>query len=528
MKKPFLIFTCTAFAAIVIKALVACTYSKPIPRVVLPNQLSNMFGINAYEWNFLQDPAHPTNASHIFEPKMKLIKGFTAVRHYLDWEKIEETEGNYTFNPTTNGGWNYDAIYERCKQDGIDVLVDLKTCPPWLVNTYPANERDNENVPAPYGLNRNDPASYALQAKAAFQFAARYGYNKKIDASLVKVNSKPRWTNDEVNQVKTGLGLIKYIECDNERDKWWKGKKARQTAEEYAANLSAFYDGDKGRLGKNAGVKSADPNMKVVMCGIASADANFVQGIIDWCRQNRGIKADGSIDLCFDVINYHYYANGEKPQASHPAERGIAPELSDAGKVADQFIDVASKLKQKPEVWITEAGYDVNPQSPQRAIAIGNKNALITQADWILRTSLLYMRHGIKRLFFYQLFDDNQSSTQYGTSGLADAVTLKPRPAEDYLIQANKLMGKYTYQGTISQEPLVDVYTLGNKKMVVLMVGDEKGRKVEYQLNTGDTKTAVMYTLIAGADTMQSRTLKPVKGKLTLTVTETPVFVALL
>ena len=44
-----------------------------------------------------------------------------------------------------------------------------------------------------------------------------------------------------------GLNLIKYVECENERDKWWKGRRAYQTLAEYAANLSAFYDGHKTR-----------------------------------------------------------------------------------------------------------------------------------------------------------------------------------------------------------------------------------------------------------------------------------------
>ena len=40
-----------------------------------------------------------------------------------------------------------------------------------------------------------------------------------VNPALVKVDSRPRWTNDPPNQVKIGMGLIKYIECDNERDK---------------------------------------------------------------------------------------------------------------------------------------------------------------------------------------------------------------------------------------------------------------------------------------------------------------------
>jgi hypothetical protein len=492
---------------------------------IAPNQLKNMFGINCYEWNILQDPNNLNDVSKPYETKMSLLESFSSIRHYLDWSKIEPQQGSYTFNPANDGSWNYDAIYERCKKDNITVLTCLKTCPQWLVNTYPKNEQDNENVPAPYGLDRQDPASYILQAKAAFQFAARYGYNKNIDPTLITVNTKPRWTNDPVNEVKTGLGLVKYIECDNERDKWWKGKQAQQTAAEYAANMSAFYDGNKGKLGKNVGVKTADPTMQVVMGGLASADVKFVEDMIAWCKTHRGIKPDGSVDLCFDVINYHYYPNDSKDHFDKKATRGIAPELSDAGKVADDFVNLSQKMSQHPEVWVTETGYDIYPKSPQRAITIGDKSPLITQADWLLRAGLLFNRHGIKRVFYYQLFDDNSSGLQYGTSGLADGLTLKRRPAGDYILQANKLMGNYSYKQTISTNPIVDEYTLGTKKIYVLMVPDEKGVTSNYQLNLGSAKLAVIRTPKPGADQMNSRIIKTANGIANISVTETPVFV---
>ena len=127
-----------------------------------------------------------------------------------------------------------------------------------------------------------------------------------IPPSLRLVQSR-RWAG--LNTVKIGLGLIHYIECDNERDKWWKGRKAYQTGREYAANLSAFYDGHKNTLGPGVGVKNADPSVQVVIGGVAAATTDYVRGMIDWCREFRGYKANGEIDLCWDVINQHLYAN---------------------------------------------------------------------------------------------------------------------------------------------------------------------------------------------------------------------------
>ncbi len=483
-----------------------------------PVPLKNMFGVNSYEWNFEEDPA-AMNERQIYEPNMALIKSFSAIRHYMNWKKLENTEGNYTYNPTNDGSWNYDLMYTRCKQDSILVLACLKNLPVWMMDTYPADERDDENVPAPYGSDLSKPASYVTQARTAFQFAARYGYNKAVNPSLVKVDThfgKP-------NEVKIGMGLIKYIECGNENDRWWKGDKATQTPEQYAADLSAFYDGHKGTLGNNAGVKTADPNMQVVMTGLATADVEYVKRMVEWCKINRGLKPDGRIDLCFDIINYHLYANDGSVFTHKKATTGIAPELSESGSVADGFVKYANSLPNKPEIWVTEVGYDINPGSYQRAPAIGNKTVLETQADWILRSSLLYIRHGVKRLFFYQLFDAfPNKAEQYATSGLAE--NGKRRPAADYILQATKLMGNYNYVGTISQDPLIDKYQSGSKIIYALTIPDQTGRTGSYTLDLGKTVSPILYKPKTSADAMTQTPLKVVKGKVTLQLTETPSF----
>ncbi len=486
--------------------------------------LKNMFGINGYEWNFLENPGSPNDRKHIYEDNMALVKTFSGMRHYLNWNRLETTKGNYTFNPTNNGSWNEDIIYQRCKQDGILVLADLKNIPDWLQNTYPASSRDDDNAPVPYGQSLNDPASYADQARMAFQLAARYGYNKNIDKSLIKVDTRKRWNGDTPNEPLVGMGLLKYIECGNERDRWWGGDETHQTAEQYAANMSAFYDGNMGKLGQGVGVKAADPGMQVVMGGLATADVKFVQRMIDWCRTNRGVKADGSVNLCFDVINYHLYSNNGDVRKQKKATTGIAPELSISGEVANQFVKLANSLPGHPEVWVTETGYDINQESYQKAESIGLKTVLANQADWILRTSLLYIRYGVKRVFFYQLFDDHAGGTsQYATSGLAEGI--KRRPAADYILQTTRLMGNYNYIKTISNDPLVDQYKLGNKTMYVLTIPDETNRKASYTLDLDGAKKAYIHRLKIGADVMDGKQVNTLNGKVTIEVSETPMFV---
>ncbi|MFC7671229.1 hypothetical protein ACFQT0_30390 [Hymenobacter humi] len=412
-------------------------------------RLRQSLGVNAFEWD-LEDPARPSLVDTV---RLRAMKHFAGIRHYLDWEKIEWTEGGYTFNPSHRGGWNYDAMYERLKQEGVEVLVCLKDMPPWLQATYPLDQRAGDNVPVRYGQSFLSPASYVQHAKAAFQLAARYGANPNVDRALLSVNTTSIWAGDAINQVKVGLGLIKYIECDNERDKWWAGRKAYQTAREHAAHLSAFYDGHKNTLGPGVGVKNADPSIQVVMAGLSNPTPDYVKGMIDWCREFRGYKADGSVNLCWDVINYHLYSNDAGTSQAGTSTRGAAPEVSEAGRVAQAFVQMAHEYAGGMPVWITEAGYDLNQGSPLKAVAVGTRTVLETQADWTLRSSLAYARWGVERVFHYQLYDDNPTSTtQFASMGLINA-DKTPRPAAQYLSQANQPAGRLHLPGNAQRGP---------------------------------------------------------------------------
>ena len=361
-------------------------------------KLGDMFGVNGYEWNY----EHGATPWQIDESMANAAKSFTGFRHYMDWDKLESQEGVYSFNPTLSGGWHYDLIYERCKQDNIEVLACLKSQPGWLQNTYPEGQRDSEYVPVRFGKSFTDPQSYLEQARIAFQYAARYGSNASVDPALLSVHSTPRWPGDNPNTVKIGLNLVKYIECDNERDKWWKGRSGYQTGREYAANLSAFYDGHKNTMGPAIGIKNADPNMKVVIAGLVTGP-DYIKGMVDWCKEFRGYHADGSVNLCWDIVNFHLYTDNTSSSQSGSSTRGAAIETTNAGQTLDEFMKVSHEICRDMPVWITETGFDVHQSSPIKAVAIGNKSALVTQGDWILRTALFSARKGIEKVFFYQI-----------------------------------------------------------------------------------------------------------------------------
>lgn len=482
----------------------------------------NLLGINGFEWDF-----YVPNQTTIYEPKMKALKSFGVMRHYMDWEKLEIMQGNYTFNPTHSGGWNYDLMYERCKAEGIEVMTCFKNIAPFLRNTYPLVLQQEDLNPVHFGHDPALPQSYIEQARTAFQFAARYGKNTLVNPALVSVNSAPRWTNDPVNVVKIGLGLINFIECENERDKWWGGRLAYQTGREYAANMSAFYDGHKNTMGLGAGVKNADSTMTVVMGGLASISGgtDYIRGMIDWCREFRGTKPDGSVNLCWDVINYHLYPDNANSMQSGISTRGSAPELSVAAEVVRTVRKLATEACAGMPVYVSETGYDLNPDSPLKAIGIGAKSVLQTQADWNLRTALLYAREGVERVDFYQTYDlDINSGTRFASMGFLNG-DYSRKPTADYFYQAKQLLGNYAFKESISTNPNVDRYERNGESVYALWIPDEVGRTGQYILNLDKAGAAHVFSPQIGRDTMAVQVVAANKGKVALTLTETPIFV---
>jgi endoglucanase len=479
-------------------------------------KMQNLLGDNSFIWEFVG-----ASSDVVDEGKMQRMRAFTQYRDYVDWGRLEATEGVYTFDYTASGSWNYDNYYTRCKAEGKDVLMCVKTVPQWFLDKYyNGASKNEENVPAPWGSDRLSPASYLAQAKLGFQIAARYGRNKAIDPALQAGVSAglvyPSWATGPSRSRKAGLDLLTYIECENERDKWWKGREAYQTGREYAANLSAFYDGHLGTLGAGVGIKTADPTMQVVMAGTAAANTDYVRGIIDWCKQYRGYKADGSVNLCFDVVNYHLYANSNGVSQSAGSASGAAPEVAGLAAIADDFLAVARQ--HNLEVWVTETGYDLNQQSPLHAFPIGSKGADEVAADWTLRTALLYARHGVKRVFHYQTYDNGGGNGQFDSSGLLKADGTR-RPAADYLYQVNALMGKYVYKETLSQNPFVDRYEYQGKSAYVVTMPTQSGATTPYTLAATSGK---LYRPTIGSDSMRSVTIG--KGNNTITASETPYF----
>lgn len=341
------------------------------------------------------------------------LQPFAFYREYQMWRWMELKERQNRFSPTDQAEAMYDEHYTELKAKGIMPIPCVNTTPEWLTKDYPFSNHLHDYRPVRPWENALDPKSYDEMARFFWQMAARYGRKAQPGAKLT-IDGSPRWANDApLNQAKSSLDLLNYIEVWNEPDKWWtKPSNAYFEPEHYAAMLSACYDGHEGMLGEGFGIKNADPTMKVVMAGLSNFDLAYLQRMVAWCTANRRDKRFPA-----DILNFHHYsnANGGLFQAF---VAGVSPEQD---KLRDQLKQMVTFCKLnipgKP-VWFSEFGYDTWQGSPQRAVPFSSYNVADVQGMWLQRSYLEAIAAGVDLAFAFNICDEPNTDALFGSSGL--------------------------------------------------------------------------------------------------------------
>ncbi|MFD0669860.1 fibronectin type III domain-containing protein [Cohnella sp. GCM10027633] len=418
----------------------------------------------------------------------------------------------HRFNGSYGGpDWNFDAYYDTMKDMGITVSPAIMGSPTWLETAF-------VNKPVAGNEDPMNPLSYAEHASEMFQFMARYGSTTVADGKLKLASDQQRLS---------GMNLLKYVENWNEQDNWWGTRDAHFKPYEYAAMTSADYDGHMGALSNVHGVKNADPNAKLVMGGIAYLTVDYLKAIKFWSDFNRGG------DVPFDVINVHQYSHDGYGQGNGTI--GLSPEADNFKGLMKEFVDYRDQYMPGKEVWVTEFGYDIHPGSIGRAPAIGATSAYDVQADWLVRTYLAAAAAGIDKAAQFMLRDeDTTSSARFSTMGLLTdrASGFQPKLSW-YAVYTMKetLTGMRYHDEIASGNPNVMIYRFksatGNNGAYVLWSPTSNNTTVgNYQLTlAGTPTTASKVTMTAGDTNGVTTPLTISGGKVTLNVSERPVYV---
>jgi len=464
----------------------------------------------------------------IDDPKANLT-AFGTVREYHNWSWNDGNGASgYPGYPDNqlqfslwSGFWDFDDYYASLAAAGVTVFPAVQGSVDYLGGAMP---------PVAAGDDALAPASYVAHASFMFQMAARYGAVAVPDAELKLADGQVRTS---------GMGVLRYLENGNEPDNNWTHGDGSYLypPEAFAAQSSADYDGDQGRLGPGFGVKTADPNMKMVLGGLAMAgdsDAvsnaiGYLDGIRAWANLHRGG------DYPADVINVHHYCFGPDGFGVSNPRPGKSPE--DCGFAATLSELVAYRDANLPgkELWVTEFGYDTDPGSNLRAPALGGNSAEVVQGQWLVRSVLAAAEAGVDRATIFVSRDGctgpgcANASVQFTTSGVTTdgATGYTPKPAWFYLAAFRSALRGTHFAGTRASgraEVRVDAFAGadGHGGYVVWLPSSSAATLSGYSLAVPGASTAIEVTLADQSAAGSSRPLEIQGGAVTVDVSETP------
>ena len=368
------------------------------------------------------------------------------------------------FEPTFDANGNLDSYLQEAKQDNTRVIFCINKIPGWL-----SDQVGNWNWQRIHWQNLSgaNPEDYFDVSRYAWQLAARYGKNT-YPSNLISIDKTQKYYGEPINEIRTGLGLLDYVELENEPDRPWNDITGKYTPQQLAAFCSAIWDGHEGKLGIHCGIKNADPNIKIVLPGISTINLWYLDEMKKWFEQNRNDKR-----FCADVINVHHYSNSENPWPSDVVNLGglgISPEPDHLEYRLDELKLYVEQNFENMEVWFGEFGYDTQPPSTglsQYTQLYGNHSAEELQGQWLLRSYLYGLKSGMDKIIMFNLCDEDSALQGYcfGSSGLLTSQITgfqKKKSWDDVSWLVNELNG-YSFFKDRTLDPDVRVFEFRNR-----------------------------------------------------------------
>lgn len=265
------------------------------------------------------------------------------------------------------------------------------------------------------------------------------------------------------------------------------------------------------------GVREADPKLKILTC---TTEAGETDG---WSMPTDLFKDTPEL---YDVLNVHKYA-----LKSHwPAFERTYPENSSVNYPAtiQKTIDWRDANAPDKEVWITEFGYDASTKEPAPDNAQWKDSTDLQQAQWIIRSFLVFSGMDLDRAYLYW-FNDSDTPSFHAASGVTR--NFVPKPSYWAMKHLYASLGDYRFSRAVEQNPegaWVFEYVNGKDASDVVVVawsatGDDRTLDHPLQL-TGKLVKAERMPTTENEDTTVK--LAPANdGRVTAQLTESPLYV---
>jgi hypothetical protein len=265
------------------------------------------------------------------------------------------------------------------------------------------------------------------------------------------------------------------------------------------------------------GIREGDPKLKI-LTATAAADGGKKD---KWSMPLDIFKGS---ERLYDVINIHKYAI----LRGWPAFERTYPENSTLNYrgILQASIDWRDRHARDKEVWITEFGFDASTKEP----APNNKDWVdstdLQQAQWIVRSFLMFSEMDLDRAYLYW-FNDGDTPSFHASSG----VTRNHEPKQSYWAMKHlyQSLGDYRFHKAIEAKPegaFVYEYVHGAdpKKSVLVAwsaTGEDKELAKKLKLNGKLVRAERMPT--TEATVTETFTPSPA-GEVEVTLSESPLY----
>ncbi len=268
------------------------------------------------------------------------------------------------------------------------------------------------------------------------------------------------------------------------------------------------------------GLRAGDPKLKVVTGNLTTGKSH------DYAKS---VTCISGLEDLYDVLNVHSYAqldNWPTWHRSFPEDTRLKEYLPDIRHMCE-WRDAHAPGK---EVWLTEFGYDSSTQKPKPTgdfkdwVGVTDEQ----QAQWIVRSWLVFATMPIQRAYLY-FFNDDDTPQLHGSAGLTRK--FQPKPSFHAVAHLQRTLGDFRFARVVldrAGEALVHEYTHATdpkRRIWVAWSPTGSGRTASLELPTppGRIERAERMPLRADEDPVVTLAA----GTSTVPLTESPLYLFL-
>jgi hypothetical protein len=191
-----------------------------------------------------------------------------------------------------------------------------------------------------------------------------------------------------------------------------------------------------------AGIRAGDPKLKIATCNLTTGPSGDYE---------KSVACVAKHPELFDVLNLHSYAQMEgwpTWRRSFPEDPKLPHYLPDVQALCD-WRDAHAPGKP---VWITEFGYDSSTKLPGKSgdfaqwVGVTDRQ----QAQWLVRSLLVFSAMPVERAYIY-FFNDEDQPSLHASSGITRH--FQPKPSFYALGHLQRVLGGFRFERIVTNEP---------------------------------------------------------------------------